>query len=66
MTYATEVNRPESVTDWAHSELAALPMSLVVRIWLRAVRLLTALRFFPSIERIPDVPLATRLSLIHI
>ena len=60
MTYATEVNRPESVTDWAHSELAALPMSLVVRIWLRAVRLLTALRFFPSIERIPDVPLATR------
>jgi acetyl esterase/lipase len=54
------VSRAEPVADWCHTNLFDLRLSLPVRAWLRTARLLTALRIYPSMDRIPQVPLAKR------
>jgi acetyl esterase len=48
------------LTGWRHTELFEIRMGLHVRAWLRIARVLTAARVYPSMDRIPGVPLARR------
>jgi len=48
------------LTDWNHNELFDLRMRWPVRTWLRIARALTAVGVYPSMDRIPNVPLAKR------
>jgi len=48
------------VAGWRQTELFELRMSLPLRAWLRLARVLTSAGVYPSMERIPDVPVAKR------
>ena len=48
------------MTAWEENALFRVPLSRPARAWLQTARVLTAVGIYPSMERIPRVPLAKR------